>query len=66
MKSDVTRFRYGDEQHLEEALQRIFRYGKAGGIRKGLAPTLSGLREQVVEGKCVVAVCLSQTPNPKP
>jgi hypothetical protein len=23
----VTRFRYGDEQHLDEALQRIFQYG---------------------------------------
>ena len=27
VRSDVTRFRYGDEQHLEEALKRIFRYG---------------------------------------
>lgn len=28
VRSDVTRFRYGDEQHLEEALKRIFRYGQ--------------------------------------
>jgi hypothetical protein len=27
VKSDVTRYRYGDEQHLEEALKRIFQYG---------------------------------------
>lgn len=24
----MTRYRYGDEQHLEEALKRIFRYGQ--------------------------------------
>lgn len=23
----MTRYRYGDEQHLEEALKRIFQYG---------------------------------------
>ncbi|XP_065854277.1 uncharacterized protein [Euphorbia lathyris] len=27
VRSDVTRYRYGDEQHLEEALKRIFQYG---------------------------------------
>eukprot|EP00897_Mesotaenium_endlicherianum_P008142 jgi/Mesen1/7356/ME000379S06594 len=29
VRSDVTRYRYGDEQHLEEALKRIFRYNQA-------------------------------------
>jgi len=28
VRSDVTRYRYGDEQHLEEALKRIFRYNQ--------------------------------------
>ncbi|KAL2653094.1 hypothetical protein R1flu_021222 [Riccia fluitans] len=50
VRSDVTRFRYGDEQHLEEALKRIFRYGLAGGIQRRNAPTLTSIREEVQDG----------------
>ena len=42
--------RYGDEQHLEEALDRIFRIGKQGGLPRRLAPLLKGLREVVEDG----------------
>jgi hypothetical protein len=48
VRNDVTRYRYGDEQHLEEGLAIIFRYNRPGGLRKNQAPTLTGLSEQVI------------------
>ncbi|URD94364.1 hypothetical protein MUK42_31771 [Musa troglodytarum] len=56
VRSDVTRYRYGDEQHLDEALKRIFQYGQGGGIPRRSAPTLQTIREEVTEdGKyCLV------------
>ncbi|XP_009395562.2 uncharacterized protein LOC103980786 [Musa acuminata AAA Group] len=58
VRSDVTRYRYGDEQHLDEALKRIFQYGQGGGIPRRSAPTLQIIREEVTEdGKyCLVLV----------
>ncbi|XP_025821506.1 uncharacterized protein LOC112897430 isoform X1 [Panicum hallii] len=49
VRSDVTRFRYGDEQHLDEALQRIFQYGLGGGIPRRNAPILQKIQEEVTE-----------------
>ncbi|XP_025821508.1 uncharacterized protein LOC112897430 isoform X3 [Panicum hallii] len=46
VRSDVTRFRYGDEQHLDEALQRIFQYGLGGGIPRRNAPILQKIQEE--------------------
>lgn len=55
VRDDVTRFRYGDEQHLEEALNRIFRVGQPGGIPRRACPRLTGIREEVQEGQyCLV------------
>ncbi|KAE9612588.1 hypothetical protein Lal_00005808 [Lupinus albus] len=49
VKSDVIRYRYGDEQHLEEALKRIFQYGQGGGIPRRSAPVLEMIREEVTQ-----------------
>ncbi|KAF6137248.1 hypothetical protein GIB67_036285 [Kingdonia uniflora] len=49
VRNDVIRFRYGDEQHLEEALKRIFQYGQGGGISRRSAPILEMIREEVTE-----------------
>ncbi|KAJ7971200.1 thylakoid membrane protein [Quillaja saponaria] len=49
VRNDVTRYRYGDEQHLDEALKRIFQYGLGGGIPRRSAPILQMIREEVTE-----------------
>eukprot|EP00878_Enallax_costatus_P015328 GHUV01016054.1.p1 GENE.GHUV01016054.1~~GHUV01016054.1.p1 ORF type:complete len:266 (+),score=28.32 GHUV01016054.1:144-941(+) len=50
IREDTTRYRYGDEQHLDEALDRIWRFGRAGNPPKKMCPKLTGLREEVVDG----------------
>ncbi|GFR46001.1 hypothetical protein Agub_g7479 [Astrephomene gubernaculifera] len=50
VREDVTRFRYGDEAHLEEALARVFKPGRPGGLSKKDLPVLQGIREEVAEG----------------
>ncbi|MQL41614.1 DUF2854 domain-containing protein, partial [Escherichia coli] len=49
VKNDVIRYRYGDEQHLDEALKRIFQYGQGGGIPRRSAPVLQMIREEVTQ-----------------
>lgn len=58
VRNDVIRYRYGDEQHLEEALKRIFQYGLGAGIPRRSAPTLQLIREEVTgDGRyCLVLV----------
>jgi len=56
VRGDVTRYRYGDEQHLEEAMKIIFRFNRPGGLRRNQAPELVGLSEQIINDR--YALCL--------
>ncbi|PKA47245.1 hypothetical protein AXF42_Ash017190 [Apostasia shenzhenica] len=67
VRNDVTRFRYGDEQHLDEALKRIFQYGQGSGISRRNGPILQMIREEVIPdntGYEVTEQCLSQSAPP--
>lgn len=64
VRDDVTRFRYGDEQHLEEALNRIFQFGRPTGIPRRAAPTLVGVREELTGDKRAYTLVLEFF-NPK-
>eukprot|EP00891_Asterochloris_glomerata_P003236 jgi/Astpho2/3236/Aster-05758 len=49
VREDVTRYRYGDEQHLDEALNKVFMFNRAQGVARRLTPVLVGVREEVVD-----------------
>merc|ERR1711871_319903 len=52
----TTRYRYGDEQHLDFALERIFLIGRPGGISRKTCPVMVGLREETSGGKYSLVV----------
>ncbi len=38
LREDVTRFRYGDEQHLDDTLTRLFQFNRPKGVPRRRAP----------------------------
>jgi hypothetical protein len=56
IKGDITRFRYGEEAHLQEALDRIFNLSSRGGIRERDAPSALALREQAADGRYTLVI----------
>jgi hypothetical protein len=65
VREDVTRYRYGDEQHLDEALDRIFRFGKGGskGVPRRFTPILKGVREEVQDGMYTLVLEFEKKPE---
>ena len=49
VRKDCCRYRYGDEQHLDEALAKVFIFNRPMGIPRRNSPRLTGLREEVIE-----------------
>ena len=37
LREDVTRFRYGDEQHLDDTLTRLFQFNRPKGVPRRCA-----------------------------
>lgn len=56
LRNDVTRYRYGDEQHLEEAMNIIFKFNRPGGLQKRQRPKLVGVSEQMVNGRYAIVL----------
>ncbi|KAF6255432.1 hypothetical protein COO60DRAFT_1535269 [Scenedesmus sp. NREL 46B-D3] len=65
IREDTTRYRYGDEKHLDEALDKIWKFGRQGNPPKKMCPTLTGLREENVDFASKLELSVWEDRQPK-